>query len=287
MGSDQWSRGLLIFAAILLGYQIIVGWRRGLVRQLFNLFSIASSYLAGFYGAKYAVPFFRPMGYPDFVISGLLGGVIAMIVYFVLSTIGSLVLKKTSQQSVGLIRFFYGLSGALIGVGVGIFFIWMALLGLRLLGTIAESEIHAQSALKGEKRELPGLIYWLVGMKHSMDESALGSMLARIDPIPLTVYSTLGKVAQLVSTPDATERFVKYPGTKSLLDQPVMMDLAKDPDIIVSVQKGDYLALMKNKHFVDAMNNPEVMELLKKFNLEKALNYALPPDGKKSGLAKP
>ena len=287
IGFDKWMLGFLIFSVILLGYQMIVGWQRGLVRQLFYLFSIGLGYLAGFYGGKFVVPLLRPFGYPDFLTTVVGGGLMALFTMLVMSILGALIFKKTSQQSVGIVRFFYGLSGGIMGIGVGLFFIWVALVGARLLGTVAESEIHNQPLVKGEKHEPTAVVQGLAEMKHSIDGSTLGSLSAKVDPIPVTVYSTLGKLVQMVSNSDATERFIKYPGSKSLAENPVIMALAKDPEIITSVRNGDYLGLMKNKHLVEVLNNQEVMDLFKKFNLEKALDYALTPDSKKPGPAKP
>ena len=141
-GLDKWQAGFFLCAALLILFEMISGWRRGLVRQLLNMASIVLGYLAGLYGGRLAVPIFRPFGYPDFVTLAAGGTLIALVTMAVLSLIGALVFKKTSQQSLGIVRFFYGLSGACLGAVIGLFFIWIALLGARLVGTVAQSEIR-------------------------------------------------------------------------------------------------------------------------------------------------
>ena len=280
--SDPWMRGFFIFVAVVLVYQIFCGWQRGLARQIFYIFSIVFGYAAGFYGSRYLVPLLRPLGYPDFLMSLAGGAVLGGLVMLVLSLFGSLVLKKTSQQSVGIIRFFYGLSGGILGFCIGLFFIWIAVLGIRLLGTVAELELRTQPLAKGTepKRELPPAVKAIAEMKHSFDGSSIGPMSSHVDPIPANAYEVLRKTVRLVSDPEALQRLVKYPGSKPLVEHPKMIALAKDPEILDLIRKGDLNGLLKNKHVLEVTNDPEMMELVKKFDFDKALDFSLTPVAK-------
>ena len=293
-GLDKWQAGFFLCAALLILFEMISGWRRGLVRQLLNMASIVLGYLAGLYGGRLAVPIFRPFGYPDFVTLAAGGTLIALVTMAVLSLIGALVFKKTSQQSLGIVRFFYGLSGAGIGLVIGLFFIWVALLGARLLGTVAESEVRPHGARPTGRGDAPDsrrpptvVVAGLAGMKHSLDQPPLGPLVGKIDPIPVTVYSTLGKVVRLVADPDAMEKFLKFPGSKPIAEHPAVIALTRDPDIVEALRNRNYLSLIKNRHLVEAANNPEIIDLVKRFDLQKALDYSLAPDAKKPLPVKP
>ncbi|MEI8342783.1 MAG: CvpA family protein [Verrucomicrobiota bacterium] len=293
-GIDKWQAGFFLCAAVVLVFEMISGWRRGLVRQLFNMFAILLGYLVGFYGGKLAVPICRPMGYPDFVVATAGGVLIALLIMSAMSFIGALIFKKTAQQSVGIVRFFYGASGALIGVVIGIFVIWIALVGTRLLGTVAQSEVrsmhHSQQPTKAgavaPKREPTALVRGIAEMKQSMDQPPIGLLAGKVDPIPVNVYSTLGKIVRMVTDQAAAERFLKFPGSKPIAEHPAVVALTKDPDIVAAIRDGHYFSLIKNRHIVEAANNPEVIDLVKRFELEKALDYSLTPDPKKTDPAK-
>ena len=296
-GLDKWQTGFFLCAVVVLLFQMFAGWRRGLMRQLFYMLSILIGYLAGVYGGRLAVPILRPLGYPDFVTAAAGGVVIGLLVMLAMSLLGALILKKTSQQSVWVVRFFYGVSGALTGGIVGLFFIWLALLGTRVLGTVAESELHPHTLPPSEKsgetaerpvqnREPSAVVRGLADLKHSIDQPPFGTVADKVDPIPPGLYSTLDKIVRMVTDGGAMERFTKYPGSKPIVAHPAVVALTKDPEITEAIRSGKYLSLINNKHLVEAANNPEIIDLVKRFNLEKALDYALTPEAKKAAPGK-
>jgi len=291
-GMDKWQFLFFLCAALVVLFQVVSGWRRGLVRQMFNILGIVMSYFVGVLCGKFAVPVLRPMGYPDFVTNFIAGALLALITMVVVSSIGALLFKKTSQQSVGLVRFFYGVSGAVLGGGVGLFMIWVALIGTRLLGTVAESEMHpARHSADGKRawssptKEPTAVVRGLAEMKHSLDQSAAAPLVEKVDPIPVNVYSILGKVVRMASDSDAVDRFVQYPGAKPLEENPTMVALGKDPEIVAAIRTGNYFSLLKNKSIAEAVNDPKVAALVKNFELEKALDYALNTSGSNSKRA--
>jgi len=290
--NDKWQLGLFLGAALILIYQIFSGWRRGLMRQAFNMLGIVISYFVGMVGGRFAVPVLRPMGYPD-IVSAIAGGaIIGLIVLVVVSLFGALLFKKTSQQKVWVVRFFYGVSGAVLGGIMGIVMIWVALIGTRLLGTIAESETHpARHAFAGKADESkpvhePGaIVRGLADMKHSLDQSVAAPFVEKLDPVPGNVYSILGKVVRMTTDSDAMNRFVEFPGAKTLENTPALVQLGKDPEIVAAIRSGNYLSLLGNKHIAEVANDPKFIELARKFELEKALDYALNTGGTNSNPA--
>ena len=82
---------------------------------------------------------------PDFVISALGGAILALIVYSVVNTIGTILFKRTGQQGSGLVRLVYGVSGAALGIFFGLFFIWLLVTGIRSVGAVAEAQVNASA----------------------------------------------------------------------------------------------------------------------------------------------
>ena len=199
---------------------------------------------------------------------------------------GTILFKKTSQQDVGMIRFGFGASGAAVGALYGIFLVWIAILAIRLLGSVAETRIAVGKqprSLPGNSTPAPGpaqpdpgsVVTGLAHMKQSLEQGAAGSMVQQVDPIPGTLYGILHKLGTMVSDEASVARFLSYPGVKPLLAHPKIAALQNDPEITRDIVKRDYFGLLRNSHILAAANDSEIGELMRKFEFEKALDYAI------------
>ena len=271
---------LWIFGGIFLLYALFRGWRRGIVRQSLIVLAVIAGYFAGLFGGRLLLPILRTLGLPDLAMSILGGSILGLIVYFSISALGTILFKKTSQQDVMLVRWGYGLGGALIGAGFGIFMIWFLLIALRLLGTIAETELKVAQGSKVKDYHDPGaLVHGLADAKHSLEEGPAGAFVERIDPLPGQVYAIMAKTTRVLSNQTSVKRFIDFPGVKKLSDNPKVRSLLGDPDIIRAARDRNYFQMMKNQQLINALNDPAVLEMVKRIELEKALDYAL-RDGK-------
>jgi uncharacterized membrane protein required for colicin V production len=133
-GVDSWPLVLLAVGAIIVLLQAWRGWRLGIVRQVISLLAIVLAYAAAFLGGRHLVPFLRPIGLPDQLLGIAGGALLGTFVFLGVSLLGAVLFKKTSDQSIGLIRFGYGASGALVGGLFGVFLVWVAILGIRCSG---------------------------------------------------------------------------------------------------------------------------------------------------------
>src|SRR3954470_1167655 len=144
-GSALWQTVFLCFAVLLLLFEVVRGWRLGILRQLMRGAAVIAAYAAGCFGGDLLLPLLRPiLKWPDFVTSMLAGAVLAMVVYGIIASLGSILFKRTAQQSSGTVRLVFGLSGALAGLCFGAFFIWMILVGIRSVGSVAEAQVSAR-----------------------------------------------------------------------------------------------------------------------------------------------
>jgi Colicin V production protein len=263
---------LLSIAAFFLAFQAIHGWRLGLVRQLANLGALIAAYWVALRAGSWAMPLFRPFGFPDFLSAALAGSLLAVCTYVVLSSLARIVFLKTGEQKANVLRLTYGAGGAAVGVLFGAVVIWVAVLAIRLLGTVAEAELTSESASKEAPSALAG---GLAQAKQSLELGPAGAVVEQVDPIPTEVYSTVGKIGRLVSNAEHVERFLNYPGAKPIAEHPKILALRNDPTIVRELSSRNYIALLRNRHLVHAANDPEVSRLVKNFELQKALDYAL------------
>src|SRR5438552_3505302 len=151
-GSSLWQTIFLSFALILIAFEIVRGWRLGVVRQLVRLLAIVSAYVAAIFGGRMLLPLLRPFArVPDLVIS-------------------------------------------------------------------------------------------------------LGEIVKDVDVVPAKTYQTLGKLGTVVSNPQSAARFLSYPGAKQLSENPKIIALRGDREIIELIEQKRFVDLLHHPHFIEAMN---------------------------------
>ena len=283
-GTDSWQICFFAVAALVVAVKAWHGWRLGVVRQAVGLVALVCAYLCAIFGGRVLAPVLFILGVPK-GLSGIAGGaILGLVVFFTLSLIASILFKKTSQQSVGVVRFGYGVAGAAIGGLMGLFVVWIAILGIRLLGTVAKTQIDAagqaapaaRGKLPPKARPAPGsLVRGLAHIKESLERGSAGAVVEHVDPIPGTLYSLLTKVGQMISNEQSIDRFLSYPGVKTLTEHPKIAALHGDPEIAKNLIAQNYFALVRNEQIIRAANDREIGELMVKFEFEKALDYAL------------
>ena len=259
--SSSW---LWLAAGLYLLFEIARGWRRGVVRHGVSVMALVA---AGGIGWVFAwmtgmvsdrvIPFPYPVGR---LVFGLAAGIAF---YAAAVALSSLLFKKTSQQSAGLVRLFYGAGGALFGLIFGLLILWGGLSIFRTLGAVAE----ARQTAPGDAQ--------LVAIKESLEEGATGSLVDRVDIVPANIYGLITKLIRVTQSPEATARFFAYPSTQRLLTQPKIMELFSDPTVAGAATEGNYLSLLSSPKIAEIASDAGVQESFKTFELEKALDYAL------------
>src|ERR1700726_5140295 len=95
-GSPVWQAVFISFAAVLILFEVLRGWRRGLARQLARLGGLMAAYFAAFFGGKMIVPIARPLiKMPDIALSIIGGALFAILVYLYITTHKSILFRRT------------------------------------------------------------------------------------------------------------------------------------------------------------------------------------------------
>ncbi|MCA1658320.1 MAG: hypothetical protein LC627_03365 [Verrucomicrobiaceae bacterium] len=294
-GSALWQTVFISFAIVLLLLEVVRGWRLGILRQLMRGTAIIAAYAAGYFGGGLMVPLLRPiLKWPDFVIAMIGGALLALIVYGVIASLGSILFKRTAQQSSGSVRLLYGLSGALTGLCFGAFFIWLIVVGIRSLGSIADAQVQARPPIEIAKIPAPhsqnssrpdelaalrnfdadSLSAFIARLKNSIELGAVGDVIKKTDVTPASVYETLNDVGTVIADPESARRFLSFPGAVELSEHPKIVALRNDREIADLIAQGRILELLHHPRLLEAANDPTLVERVKQFDLKKALEYA-------------
>lgn len=291
-GVGIWQLGFLLGAIFFVAMAAWHGWRLGVLRQIMSILALCSSYLIGYFGGGTLGPFLhRFFDIPERVLAVIGAMGLGLIVYFCIIMIGVLFFKKTSQQRQGLFRLGYGMAGAVFGTLYGFFIVWIAILAIRLLGSVAETQIAAErnprlAPIAGRPSPSPtpvaeldampsAMVRSLAMMKQSLERGPAGAVVQQVDPIPGTLYNIIRKLGVMASDEKSLDRFLSYPGVKPMLAHPKIAALQNDPEINKDIVNRNYFALLRNPRIVAAANDSELGELIRKFEFEKALDYAI------------
>src|SRR5881392_3800000 len=227
-GSPLWQAVIISFGVVLVLFEVVRGWRLGLLRQLVRVAALAAAYAAAFYGGGLVVPIVRPFfKMPDIVLSIVGGAVLAVAIYALVSGIGMILFKRTGQRSSTLIQLIYGFAGAIVGLFFGAFILWMVVASVRAVGAIAEAQVHGRASsssggqsatahaldvrqryLSGSSGESTALGILLARLKNSLELGPLGKAVKQIDPVPPRTYDTLGKLGSVFSSPERPQNFL-------------------------------------------------------------------------------
>ncbi len=128
-GSPLWQTIFLSFACVLILFEVVRGWRLGVMRQIVRALAVVAAYVTAIFGGRILLPLLRPfLKVPDIIISVAAGAILALIVYTVITAVGAILFKRTGQQTAGTVRLLYGISGAVAGIFFGMFTVWLVVL---------------------------------------------------------------------------------------------------------------------------------------------------------------
>ena len=288
-GSPLWQMIFVSFAILLVLFEVVRGWRRGGARQLARLGALIAAYFVGFFGGKLFAPLAKPfIKMPDAVLPFIVGAAFALLIYAIINGLGTVLFRRTNQHDSAGIRFLSGITGALMGVFFGVFIVWLLVIGVRAIGSVADAQAREQSAdsnlihavdvrrkVWGESQDDASFMVTLARLKSSLEMGPIGSAVKKADVVPQKTYDIITKTGLVAASPQAAERFLSYPGARELSEHPKIVALRNDEEISQMFAQGRLWELIQDPRIIDAANDPELRADLKKFDLEAALDYAL------------
>jgi uncharacterized membrane protein required for colicin V production len=283
------------FAVILILFEVVRGWRLGLMRQIVRLMALGAAYAAALLGGSLLVPVARSFfKMPDPVLSILCGAILAFAAYAIVSGVGTVLFKRTTQQESGLVRLIYGFAGAIVGLFFGLFLLWLTVASVRAIGALAEGQAVSRSGAGAHEAQdatlhalgvrrrflsepdgMPALATSLARLKNSLELGLLGSVLKNTDPVSKRTYETLEQAGSVLSSPERTQKFLTFPGARELAEHPKVVALRSDPEIADLIAQRRFIDLLQNPRVIEAVNDPVLAARIEKFDLQRAFDYAL------------
>jgi hypothetical protein len=121
----------------------------------------------------------------------------------------------------------------------------------------------------------------LARLKNSLELGSLGSVLKNTDPVSQRTYQILEKAGSVLSNPERTQKFLTFPGARELAEHPKIIALRSDPEIADLVAQGRFLDLLQNPRVIEVANDPILAQRIRKFDIQRALDFALESDSLK------
>jgi len=184
-----------------------------------------------------------------------------------------LLFKKTEHHS-GVVRFGFGLGGAICGILYGLLLLWAGITLIRGMGALGEMRVVlAHNEGRSQTGEQTAL--FLIKLKESLELGVAGSSLKRVDPLPASFYDNIVKASMVAGNQQALKRFFQYPKMQEFLKNPRVATVFQDPVLERAAQSHNILLLLRNKNVLAAVYDPQVLNGLKDLDLTAALDYAL------------
>ena len=273
LGSPFWQNVLLYSAAVFMLWEIYSGWRRGLIRGGLHFGAFVASGLLGMLVGQ-AVAAVVGVVLPGVAfLAGLASGaVVALLTLGVCLFLSAILFKRTSQQPPGLVRWVFGAGGALFGLLTGLFILWGAVSIIRTSGAIAKSSIVGHNS-----QATPASARTFAVLKDSLEMGPIGEIVEFIDILPSDAYENMTRLGQLTKNQDALLRFLDYPEMQEILAHPGIQALLQDPVVVQSAENKNIISLLQSRSLLNAATDPSLQKLIISLDLEKALDYAMPP----------
>jgi len=275
-GSPEWQRYIFIAATVFLIWEVWRGWKLGAVRGLLRLAALFCAWIGGSTAAGATgtiVAFFSKV--PPLIAPGVAGLTVGIGIYIGISFLAGLLFKKTEHHK-GVVRWGFGLGGALCGFIFGLLFLWAGITLIRGLGACGELRV-VQARNEGRSVASEKSALFLIKLKESLELGATGKSLKKADPLPTAFYDNIVKISMVAGDQQALERFCQYPETLKIIANPKVAAIIQDPALEKAAEKKNILPLLQNKHVQAAANDPQLLEQLKAFDLTAALDFALTP----------
>ena len=276
MGSASpfWQNALLYGASLFLLWEIYGGWRRGVIRSglHFGAF-VLSGFLGMMVGQAIAAVVAIVMPEVSFFAGLGVGLAVTLFVLGICLFLSAILFKRTYQQPPGFVRTMFGLGGAFFGLLTGLFILWGTVSLVRASGALA------QSSMAGRKpKDAPALAQGLATLKESLEMGPIGAVVKSVDILPNEAYDHIVRLSKLSADQNAMVRFLDYPGVMKIVAHPRIQAILQDPELVAASQKHDFAALLGNPALMQAVSDPTLQKLVMGLDLQKALDYAMPPD---------
>lgn len=176
--------------------------------------------------------------------------------------------------AMGILRLVGGLAGwkgLIISAVPSTFLLWIASMGLRLIGDVYGMESAAAVAKQGTKVQAQVASVW-DRLSKQMDRSTFGSIAAKVDPFDMRATANLARL--LILWPDGTvwQKLAQNPKTNKALNHERIKNLGQDPKVRACIDRKDFAGLIQLPQVEAAAGHPDLNPVLSGLALEDAMD---------------
>ncbi len=256
------------------------GWTRGLVRQAVSLAALMGAVAAAFYIGPLLAPLLPAIGFPRFLRPLVAGILVAFLIWVSVTTVSSIVFRRTDDQGVGMVRVFYGLSGAILGLISGLLLLGLGAWGVRIAGSLSDGlqkGARARPLKKGQPLPTAPDPSPLTALKKTVEGSPLSEWIAKVDPVSPDWYPRLSKIGQTLTSQAARDRFLADPSFDAVAKNPRLGALRDDPALQEALRSADLWTLLRSPKVQAAAADTQLLTALRLAEVDLALERALHP----------
>lgn len=141
---EWWAWAFVAFAAVLVLYHTIDGWKVGCFRKLSFIIALAAGYLSAYFSARDVGLFLDVhLDYPLLLLNLVGGALVGTAAFLVLLILFSEFVPGKDDIENGFIRTLTTLGGALVGAGVGLAYAALLLISINVAGSLSELSLQA------------------------------------------------------------------------------------------------------------------------------------------------
>jgi len=132
----------------------------------------------------------------------------------------------------------------------------------------------ARDALRGSCSGLAALAHLLHAVHEGDTILNERQKMCAVDPSPPAFYRELDQYSRLIGNPRVLRKMLDYPGFHSVLQDPKIVDLQRDPELLADMRSGNLLGVFSNRKVLALLNDPRLRQVFSLGELKAALDYA-------------
>ena len=176
--------------------------------------------------------------------------------------------------AMGILRLVGGLAGwkgLMLSAIPSTFLLWIASLGLRLIGDMYGMETAAAVAKEGNKVKAHAASMW-DSLSKQMDRSTFGAIAAKFDPFDMRATHNLARL--LILWPEGTmwQKLAKDAKTNKALHHERIQKLGTDAKVRAMIERKDFAGLIQLPQVKEAAAHPDLKPVLSGLALEDAMD---------------
>lgn len=256
-------------AAAFIAFAAGLAFSNGVLKQILNMVSIGLGVWAAWFVFTNRSQVFGPAGAgmnTDRLLLFSTG--IGLLTYFVCRAAVHLL------AAVGLLRLmggFAGWKGVAVSVLPSGFLLWVAAMGLKVVGSLYGMETAAAVAKGGSKLKTQAATVW-DSLNKQVDRSMLGPIADTIDPLDMRAKANLSRLLILWPEGSVWQKLSKNAKVNKALHHERIQKLGTDAKVRACIEKKDFAGLMQLPQVGGAASHPDLEPVLSGLELESAMD---------------